>query len=180
MTDRDWHVRPARDSDLDKLAAIEVEADTRYLQSGSPDMSSGGGIPIDVAKRYAAAGRLMVADAAEQLVGFIAWHQCEEPDYLGIAQVSVLPSFGRQGIGAALVNHVIDQATNDPSVHTVVLATQKEVPWNEPWYKRFGFQPVDPANHRPWMQAAMAAQEESNIPWTNRTWMTRPANGETS
>ena len=57
-----------------------------------------------------------------------------------IHQVSVHPSHARQGIGAALIEHV------KRGERAVTLTTFRDVPWNEPYYERLGFRAVTEAS----------------------------------
>jgi len=51
---------------------------------------------------------------------------------------------------------------------SVVLATQLEVPWNEPWYRRLGFESVKPSDWTDWMRESVAEQQSGGIDWENR------------
>jgi GNAT superfamily N-acetyltransferase len=57
-------------------------------------------------------------------------------------QLSVVPSFGRQGIGRALVQAVCDWASSK-GYAAVTLTTFRDVPWNAPFYSRLGFRVMD-------------------------------------
>jgi GNAT superfamily N-acetyltransferase len=57
-------------------------------------------------------------------------------------QLSVLPSFGRRGIGRALVRAVCDWAGSN-GYPAVTLTTFRDVPWNAPFYARLGFRAMD-------------------------------------
>ena len=149
-----------------------MEADRRYLDTRLHEFAVTSGIPADVAQRYAAEDRLLVAVIGGEPVAFIGWHTEVEPTVLGISQVSVLTAFGRQGIGTQLIETVMLRARAE-GYRSVVLATQIDVPWNEPWYRRLGFEAVQPDDWTDWMRAGAADQESDGIDWTDRVWMTR-------
>ncbi len=153
------------------LADIEVEADSRYRDIGYEATAATSGIPDEVATRYANDGRLLVAAVDETPVGFIAWHSESDPTVLGIAQVSVLTKFGGQCIGRLLVETVLHHAAVS-RYRSVALATQNNVPWNEPWYRRFGFEVVPLEEWTEWMHEAAETQLRNGVDWEHRVWMT--------
>ena len=55
-----------------------------------------------------------------------------------LAEVDVLPSCGKKGIGASLVNSVCCWAEKKGFIY-VTLTTFKHIPWNAPFYKKLGF-----------------------------------------
>jgi len=59
-------------------------------------------------------------------------------DFLHLLQLSVLPEFGRRGIGAALLDSVSQQALA-AKVSGVTLTTFRDIPWNAPYYEKKGF-----------------------------------------
>lgn len=165
-------IRAPRLDEIGKLALIEEEADRRYLDTRFHEFATTSGIPHDVAQRYLAEDRLLVAVIEGEPVAFIGWHTEADATVLGISQVSVLTEFGRQGIGTQLVELVVLRARAE-GYRSVVLATQIDVPWNEPWYRRLGFESVEPDDWTDWMRAAAADQQHNGIDWTERVWMTR-------
>lgn len=77
--------------------------------------------------------RTWVHEVDGAVVGFV---MCEPlGGALHIEQLSVHPAFGRRGVGAALVRHVVAVAGARP----VTLTTFRHVPWNMPFYERLGF-----------------------------------------
>jgi len=158
--------------EISKLAPIEEDADRRYLDTRFHEFAVTSGIPADVAARYIAEDRLLVAAIEDEPVVFIGWHTEVDATVLGISQVSVLTTFGRQGIGTSLIEAVMLRARAE-GYRSVVLATQIDVPWNESWYRRLGFESVQPDDWTDWMRAGAADQQSDGIDWTDRVWMTR-------
>ncbi len=56
-------------------------------------------------------------------------------------ELDVLPGYGRNGIGSALVEAVEDCALDRGCVE-ITLTTFRDVPWNAPFYARLGFEPI--------------------------------------
>ena len=54
---------------------------------------------------------------------------------------------------------------------TITLNTRRDVPWNEPWYRTFGFTPVASDDWPQWMAAVADQQAADGLDWTARTWM---------
>lgn len=61
-----------------------------------------------------------------------------------LEQLSVLPDHGRQGIGTALIDAVVEWARGRGD-RAVTLTTFRDVPFNAPLYARRGFVEVPPA-----------------------------------
>ena len=81
--------------------------------------------------------RLWVAATTEnKIVGFSLAATLDGSAYL--AEVGVLPSFMRLGIGSRLVTAVVDWA-RCAGFDDVVLVTFRHLDWNAPFYARFGF-----------------------------------------
>ena len=165
----EFTVRLASLDDAHLLADIERAADQRYLDSPYRDLLSGLAIPDEAALRYCSEGRIFVAEVADRVVGYLGWHLEPDPSYLCISQVSVLPEFGKRGIGAALMRSAVGTAA-DHGISHVVLATFSDVAWNEPWYRRLGFRTIDPSDWTVWMSDVVDAQHP-DVPWENRVWM---------
>lgn len=167
-----WAVRHARPADCALLAAIEEAADQRYL--GTPDavFADTTGVPAEVAERYCADGRLLVAELDGDVIGFVGWSREDDRGVAGISQVSVLPEHGRRGIGAALMA-AAHAAIADRGFDRVVLATQADISWNAPWYERLGYSVVPRDGWSPSMIGIAARQEADGISWSGRVWMER-------
>jgi 4-diphosphocytidyl-2-C-methyl-D-erythritol kinase len=96
-----------------------------------------------------------------------------------IAEIDVLPSHGRRGVGAALLEHACAWARAS-GYRSVGLGTLADVPWNAPFYAKHGFALVemdDPAFAR-----ARERDRENGFPADLRVFMsralTRPARDE--
>jgi hypothetical protein len=76
------------------------------------------------------------------------------------AELESLPA-GR-GLGAALIEQFAASARAEGRP-ALTLTTFREVPWNEPYYKRLGFVVVGPADQGPEL-AALVSREADTIP----------------
>lgn len=136
-------VRLARPSDLRHLAAVEDAGAVLfepYVVVGSTALSA----PAPSGGERDLVGTLLVAPgpagAAEPIVGFA--HLAEPDGHAHLEQVSVLPAYGRQGIGTALVRAAMEEA-RWAGHDRISLCTFRDVPFNGPFYTRLGFRETD-------------------------------------
>lgn len=133
-------VRPARLDDLPLLAAIE-DSGTALFEEALGDLTG------DVLASPAHAGQDRDAEpgfllvAGDPAVGFV--HVLEIEGRAHLDQVSVLPSAGRRGVGAALVRAAAQEAFGR-GFEAITLCTYADLPWNGPFYARLGFTEVEP------------------------------------
>jgi ribosomal-protein-alanine acetyltransferase len=121
-------IRPAGAADLDAVHAIEVAsfADP-WRREGFRDLVLGG------------AGRLVVAEAADGIVGFaVSYHAADEAE---IANVAVAASARRRGIGRALVDAVVAAAA-EGGARAVFLEVRASNAAAQALYAARGFAPV--------------------------------------
>jgi len=134
MTHFDLTIRKAKLCDLPMLPQIEDRADSLFPHNHYPD-------DLDLCsqqdlKQAMNQGFLTVAVIKNELVGFGMASLLG--DFLHLLQLSVLPEFGRRGIGAALLDSVNQQAMA-AKVSSVTLTTFRDIPWNAPFYEKKGF-----------------------------------------
>jgi GNAT superfamily N-acetyltransferase len=131
---------------IDGVAAVRPAADEELSELGALDEASGA--------LFTAAGLVLPPDyiSADQLktceivlvspgptgapVGFAAVDLLDGGAHL--TQLSVHPDFGRQGRGRGLLAAVIGWSRRG-GLPAVTLTTFQEVPWNGPFYRRYGF-----------------------------------------
>ena len=161
-------VRAGTEADLAELAEIEAAADAQYAAAGHPELADGSTIPEQVARAAIEQGRLAVATVAGRPVGWVYWGRVGQE--LSIGQICVLPDYGRRGIGTALVRHVLERAAA-AAEPTVILNTQSDVAWNEPWYRALGFATVPEPDWTPAMRAVSRQQAADGLDWSSRVHM---------
>lgn len=128
-------IRPAIAEDAAVLHAIEARADALLIDSlGAPAWPAA----CDGAERLGAPGFVLVVDDPEDAspVGFI--HVLDADGHAHLEQLSVLPSFGRQGYGRRLLHAALDEA-RERGYTRMSLRTFAEIPWNAPFYASCGF-----------------------------------------
>jgi ribosomal protein S18 acetylase RimI-like enzyme len=96
---------------------------------------------------------------------------------LCIGQLAVHASFQRRGVGSALMDRAIATAMDDGE-STIVLNTQSDVAWNQPWYETFGFQVVPVEEWTPDMRVIAGEQTAVGLDWRTRVHMRLRLNGD--
>ena len=160
----DYCIRLAQPSDVDYLPTIEGTAAQQYL----PYISKLGLTPENLddtvsvkvlthAQRQQHLWVAVVSDSSSLLLaGFVVVNRLGNGFF--IVELDVLPTYGRQGIGFALVNQVLN-AAHEQNYPTVTLTTFRYIPWTIPFYHRLGFEIVGPENYTPDIQTIVDHEE---------------------
>ena len=160
-------LRAALLADLPRLAPIERAADALYVAAGHIEFALAPVINDADATSAISDARITVAEVDGEVVGWVMIDRAGHER--SITQISVLPAHGRQGIGSALLRHVIGRCDE----LTIVLDTQADVAWNKPWYERFGFEVVDQSEWTPAMRDIVQRQTAAGFRWATRVHMRR-------
>lgn len=108
---------------------------------------------------------------ADGIIGFIA---CARMDaFLHILEIDVLPDFGRQGVGRALLAQACTAAAAMEDVHGVTLTTFRHLPWNQPFYEKHGFEPVPDGSGIHHLVTILCDEEQAGL--RNRVAMVKKA-----
>lgn len=98
-------------------------------------------------------GRLLLATTGDgTAIGMAALGFVDGAPYLD--QLSVLPAAMRQGVGRRLLQEALAFAAGRP----LWLTTYAHVPWNRPFYERYGFEVVPPADAPPMVRDHLEEQ----------------------
>lgn len=134
-------VRHARAWDLRRIAAVEDSGLALFEEVFGDLTGDALAAPgVEGRDRVEGPGFLLVAGEVGDPVAFAHVVYAEGLAYL--AQLSVLPSQGRRGLGSALVRHALEEAWQD-GFDALWLTTYRDVPWNGPFYARLGFVETD-------------------------------------
>lgn len=171
MTTSPPAVRLARPAEASLLQQICLDADEEFRAVGRADLA-GDPFPLAVLARAIAAERVLVSTSGDGvpagwvLLSFAAPEPC-------VAQIAVARDHGRAGHGTRLLEAAIARLAAHQHA-TVVLNTERDIPWNAPWYARFGFEVVDPAAWTEDMRTITDEQVEHGLDWSRRVHMRRP------
>jgi len=120
---------------------------------------------------YRAAGRLWVARSGDEPVGYALADTLDGHGHL--AQLSVLRSHGRRGLGRALCGQVEDWA-RALGHGAVTLTTFTDVAWNAPYYRRLGYRPMSEGELGPELRAVIASETDRGLWRWPRICMIKP------
>lgn len=124
-------IRLAQPAELPYLQRIEIASGEPFRDIGMPEIADDAPMSLEALAEH----DVWVAVGAQGVpVAFIAVGDVDGATH--VHQVSVHPSHARQGIGAALIEHVTR------AERPVTLTTFRDVPWNAPYYERLGFRAV--------------------------------------
>jgi GNAT superfamily N-acetyltransferase len=161
-------VRAACRSELAQLPAIERAAAKLFAPYGLEDLYARHLCSLPQLRAALAAGRLrVVALENGPPLGFALlatlgpWAQ--------LAELDVLPDYGRRGLGTRLLLDAIDWAkARRPGI---VLSTMRQPPWNGPFYAKHGFREVTALD--PSMRKLRAVEARLGFPMRQRVVMLR-------
>jgi len=92
-------------------------------------------------------GCLYLAESDDQPVGCVAFYRIDETT-CELKRLFVRPAFHKQGIGKALMNRAIEDATK-AGYQTMILDTLRRLEGAGQLYQRLGFSEIDPYNVNP-------------------------------
>lgn len=138
-----YEIRLATPEDIPCLPAIELAAGELFSQFEFTANLSDDPTPLEEFYEAAADNLLWVAALPDgKPIGFALAYMLDGS--LHLQEVDVLPEYGRRGIGAKLVQAVIDWARFS-KIPAVTLTTFRDIPWNAPFYQKLGFRISEPA-----------------------------------
>lgn len=170
-------VRPATADDVPEIQAVEVAAGERFREVSDPRIARcADATPYSTAglERASIERRAWVAvDDGGSIVGFaVAWVVDGEGH---LDELAVTPSYGRRGVGRALVDEVVAW-TVAQELASITLTTFRDVPWNGPYYEKLGFRAVSTLT--PALQALVDEQATWGLDPSLRVVMRRSLPGQ--
>ncbi|MFF0815852.1 GNAT family N-acetyltransferase [Rhodococcus sp. NPDC003318] len=154
-------IRIATAADLPLLPAIEVAAGKPFRALGMTAVADDAPPTVADLERYLRDARLWVAvDDAGRPVGYACADVVDGCAHLD--QVSIDPQWSGRRIGAALIEEVSVWASRGGH-RWLTLTTFAEVPWNAPYYRRLGFEPIPDTEVGPGLRAVRAREAEHGL-----------------
>jgi predicted N-acetyltransferase YhbS len=161
-----------------RLAHIEdaeafhlVEEDAAGLLRGEPSLAGtvipAASSPTDLA-RIIAKGRSLAALYEDRVIGFAAVRRTGRE--LHLAELSVASAHQRCGVGSLLIQALMIDARNS-GYRAITLNTYRDIPWNAPFYARFGFLEVENFEGRPHLAESRDAAAAIGLPLDRRCAM---------
>lgn len=168
-------VRAAGAADVERIQEIELAAATLFDGTGlldgvSPDPVDAGRLHDAILDRH-----LWVAIGDDDRpVGFALGGWCGDDAHLW--ELDVDPAFAHRGIGARLVDEVVEWARRQGRTR-LTLTTFADVPWNGPYYARLGFVVLPPERWTAALADAIDGERAAGLDVDARVVMARPARG---
>jgi GNAT superfamily N-acetyltransferase len=162
-------IRAAIPSDWPVLQDIEVRAGALFRAVGMDEIADDD--PPSDDELADAAAVLVAVDDIGELVGYAHVELVGGQPHL--EQLSVLPEAGRQGVGTALIEAVVDWA-RQRGAPEVTLTTFRDVPFNAPLYAKRGFTEVPEAEWSAALHEQVAEETSHGLDPTQRVVMRRP------
>lgn len=163
-------IGPAREDALAALPDIERAAGAIFPEEDLPARMREQVLPVAFFEAAAQEGRLFVAtEVARRLrVGFAVTTRVDGSIHL--FELAVLPDHGRQGLGRALVETVVDRA-RELGDASVTLTTFRHLAWNAPFYMKLGFEMLDGGQIGPELMTCLEAETHRGLDPAKRVAM---------
>jgi 4-diphosphocytidyl-2-C-methyl-D-erythritol kinase len=153
---------------VEALAAVELAAAT-MLVGYAPAEILAGTLPVEQLHEAQRAGRLWVALHEDIPIGFAAVGMIAD-DEPHLRELDVVPAHGRRGIGTALLKAALVWLDESDCLQ-ITLTTFRDVPWNQPFYARHGFEVLSPEAMPPALAAVFASEIARGLDPMNRVAM---------
>jgi GNAT superfamily N-acetyltransferase len=169
MSDQVPSVRPTRPEEAQLLPAIERSAGQAFL--AIPDLAwvaTDDALPVEAHRHFVELGGSWVVELDGAVVGFA----CAEPYQhdLHIWEVAVTREAQGRGAGSALIEALIADARRR-RLRRVTLTTFRDVPWNEGFYRRRGFQVLERNELDPRLSYVLDLEARQGLPLEQRCAM---------
>jgi GNAT superfamily N-acetyltransferase len=142
-------IRAAEGRDLPLLPAIEASGDAMFAGRGIVFPPG----PTVIEQLDGQARVLVLGDPP---IGFAALSDLDGGPYL--EQISIHAARAGQGLGRLLLQSALEEADG-----ALTLLTFRDVPWNAPWYARFGFTELPQAAWGPHLRARWQAEIDAGL-----------------
>ncbi|RON22504.1 GNAT family N-acetyltransferase [Pseudomonas lini] len=163
-------VRRAQSADASTLPAIERSAAALFRCDPSLAWLADAAVP-DAEDHQMAIEKEQVwvtQSADNELMGFLS--AIEVDNELHIQEISVSQQFQGQGAGRKLLLTALEHARKR-ELHGLTLTTFRDLPWNEPFYRQFGFETLGPAEIGPRLTTVLNNEINHGLPGERRCAM---------
>ncbi len=135
-------IRAARADELELLRGIEFAAGEIFRSCGMDAIADDEPLTVtELALYQVRGGALVFADESDVPVAYLLLEHLDGNAH--VEQLSVHPSHARQRLGSALLD-VAEKWAQAEGLEWLTLTTFRDVPWNAPYYRRLGFEQLDP------------------------------------
>jgi GNAT superfamily N-acetyltransferase len=150
---------------------IEITGCAIFADVGMQDIADDGAHETELLEEYVDGGRAWVAEDGDRVCGYALGDVYDGTAHL--EQVTIYPDCAGRGIGGMLVDAVAAWGREHGSP-ALTLLTFRDVPWNGPYYRRLGFEPVPDHQLGAELAALRAHEAELGLDVSIRFAMRRP------
>lgn len=165
-----FRIRQSRVDDAPHLPTIERSASELFRTIADfAWIADGDDMSVDRHLYFVEEGTSWVAESRDgQIVAFL----CAEVtgDALHVWELAVARGQQRRGIGRALLMEAIDFARQS-RLSSITLTTFRAIPWNEPAYRRIGFETLQFGGHDRRITNILQREAEAGLPLERRCAM---------
>lgn len=147
-------LRYGREADIPALAVVELSAATLF-EGTHMAWAVGQTSAREHFRPALVQNKLWIVEDGGMPVGFLRAERLESSFY--IDEVSVSASHQRRGIGRMLIETALAEAAAR-HFKAASLTTDRTIPWNAPYYKRFGFRVLAADQTPPTLARRLASQ----------------------
>jgi GNAT superfamily N-acetyltransferase len=152
-------LRPATSQEVGSLPAIEMASAARFHDSVHPGAADGQPISEGLHARWLAHEGVWVAESPRgELVGFVDWIPMALDMF--VVELDVHPDHAGRRLGSQLLDAIAEFGSR-LGFERMVLRTYRDVPWNEPYYRKLGFAPL--AREEEHAELANVRAQESSV-----------------
>ena len=165
----EYRIRLARSEDAEAFHLVEEDAASLLREEPS---IAGAVIPPTASAadhaRTIAKGRSLAALHSDRVIGFAALGTVGRE--LHLHELSVACAHQRCGVGSLLLRAMMIDARNS-GYRAITLNTYRDIPWNAPFYARFGFVEVENFDGRPHLVQSRETPAAIGLPAERRCAM---------
>lgn len=163
-------MRLALASEVQTLREMDIATRPQFVERGYPEANEAGSIPDAVAAKAIEEGRLLIARLSDTKV-LVGWMYLTRSDgELCLGQIIVDPSRQQEGIGSLMMAWLISHSVA-AGESSIVLSTQRDLPWNRPWYEALGFLVIAETDWSEHMSLVQRQHVAEGIDWGRRVHM---------
>ena len=157
-------IRQALEEDIASIIAVDSSATVKFGTIPALAALASHQESPEKIQQWLGLGRVYLLEVGSKPLGFVAAHPVDS--VIHIDEIAVLSASQGKGIGTMLLNALIDWAKEiayqaEVRVARVTLTTYPDVPWNGPWYRKYGFKEIEAQSIGPWLVAV--ENEEGNL-----------------
>ncbi len=170
-------VRAARWDDLPKLRELERAAGAPFRNLGMHAVADDEALAIAELAVFQKTGRAwVIPDDTDEPVAYLLVDVVDGNAH--VEQVSVHPTYARQGLGRALLDTAAAWAEHH-ELTALTLTTYSDVPWNGPYYKRLGFRALEESQMTPGLRRVREHEAARGLARWPRVTMQRRVRNQT-